>query len=260
MPQGRLSDTAFAALGQAMGVRLAALVRARIAVPVNNVTLQGLRSFLDAVEHAPRLTDLHLDISGNLIRGVEYGCEVARLARIPRLTSLAVTFGGWAMRKQFGLQSLAALQHARGLRQLSLTIIGARITCDFFKKAVAGIALLPCLEELTLDVARCEVGEQCHRALSQLREAPLLRRLSLSLGAPTERLLLALGALRHAPRIRCLDLSIDHRMHTLEREHLPGAAFSCERRPSRVSPRVPGRHPRGGAEHPPRAAPRGDRV
>ena len=226
--QGRLSDGAFVALGAVLGTRLPELAHVRVAVPMNNITLAGLRGFVNGLQGAVGLRELELDVSGNLIRGVEYGGEVARLGRLPRLTALSVTFGGWAMRKQFGLQALADLQHASGLRRLALTIVGARITCDFFKKAIAGIVLLPRLEALTLDVARSDVGEQCQRALGQLRGSPTLRRLTLALGAPSERLLLALGVLRHAPRIEALDLSIDHRMHPLSPEHLCALEFLAD--------------------------------
>jgi hypothetical protein len=226
--QGYLSDTAFAALGAAMGGRLPALVHATVAVPMNNVTLAGLRAFLDGAERAACLTQLDLDVSGNLIRGVEYGAELARVARLPRLRVLSLTFGGWAVRKQFGLQALADLRHAHGLRSLSLAVVGARMTCDFFKKAVAGLVRLPGLERLTLDLARCDVGEQCHRALSLLRSAPVLRHLTLSLGAPAERLLLALGALRHMPCLRRLDLTIDHRWHDLGPGHVAALEFLAD--------------------------------
>lgn len=48
--------------------------------------------------------------------------------------------------------ALSDLRGARNLQRLRVTLVGARITCDFFKKAMSGLVSLPQLVDLTLDV------------------------------------------------------------------------------------------------------------
>ena len=76
-----------------------------------------------------------------------------------------------------------------------------------------GICAHPLLENLSLDVSSCEVGEQCHRALAALRTCRGLRRLTLGLGAPSVRLLtialLCVGRL--GPTLRQVVLDVDGR-------------------------------------------------
>lgn len=154
---------------------------------------------------------------GNLIRGKEYGHVLSRLALSPCLEHLSLWFGGWGMRKQFGLQDLIALKCASHLKSLTMGLVGARITCDYFKKAMSGIAALPRLTTLTLDLAEeCELGEKCHRGLALLRTAPMLSSFRLLVSTPSERLLsVSLGAISHICGLQTLYLCINHRFNRL---------------------------------------------
>ena len=53
--------------------------------------------------------------------------------------------------------------------------------------------------------------EQCHRGLCLLRTSTSLEHVRLEIGAPTARLLSAVGALQHMPRLKQFELIIDHR-------------------------------------------------
>lgn len=218
LPDSRLGDGSLSAIGAAAAGPC--ITRAVVRVPINRITIAGLRAFAAHVCGAPALHDLELDVSGNYIRGPEYGVQVARLAQPPALTDLAVTFGGWAMRKQFGLQALAGLADAVGLRRLALTLLGARVTCEAFKKAVFGIARLPRLESLELNLSHSDVGEQCNRGLALLRFTPSLRRVSVSLDCPSPRLLSALGGWRHVPTIEHIELNVDQALRPLQHAQL----------------------------------------
>lgn len=46
------------------------------------------------------------------------------------------------------------------LRTLSLTIVGAKLTCLCFKRALSGIVAMPSLEHLALFLGTCEVGDR----------------------------------------------------------------------------------------------------
>ena len=158
------------------------LSRLSLVLPMNSVTIMGLHRLISGVLQAP-LRELIIDVSGNWIRGTEYGKELARLSQMTQLRVLRLTFGGWGVRKQFGLENLAMFSSLTNLRELALTIVGARVTCDFFKKAMSGVASLPCLESLHLDLIASDVGQQCHRGLSMLRACRSLQTLGLSLGS-----------------------------------------------------------------------------
>jgi hypothetical protein len=216
--QCHLSDGALAVLGRGIS-DLPVLARAVILVPMNSLTVLGLRRFMDVLT-STSLTELTLDVSGNWIRGADYGYEVVRPATtLPALRHLSLTFGGWGVRKRFGLEHLSRLGLARGLRSLSVRIVGARVTSDALRKAIGGLANLPLLTKLDLDLATCEVGDQCHRALVALRSAIPVRRLTLCLGAPGERVLQVVAALRHMPSLERLHLTLDWRLHAFSTAH-----------------------------------------
>lgn len=216
--QCNLSDAAFALLGRLLS-ELPQLARARIAVPMNSLTVLGLRRFMDGL-HSDTLEDLDIDISGNWIRGADYGLEVARPAiSLPALRKFSITFGGWGVHKRFGLEHLARLGCAQHLRSLSVRILGARITSDSLKRALSGLSQLRHLEHLTVDLATCDVGEQCHRALVTLRSAIPIRSLVLSLDTPGERILGVIASLRYMPSLETLRLILDWRMQAFTDTH-----------------------------------------
>jgi hypothetical protein len=82
------------------------------------------------------------------------------------------------------------------------------------------LASLPLLHTLELNVESCDVGDECRRGLALLRRSASLRRVSLRLGAPTARLLSALGAVRYVVELRFLDLCLDMRYQPLTDELL----------------------------------------
>ena len=173
LPEADVSDLAFGTVGVCAG-GLRALTRLSVRVPLNRITLAGLQRFVSGllspgVRNHPRgglerlgwvaagesgLRELDLDVCGNWIRGDPYGSVLSRVGELPQVRRLALAFGGWGVRKKFGLEALAALQVAKRLQSLSLTVVGARITCEFFRKAMGGIVLLPGLRRLSLDLAR----------------------------------------------------------------------------------------------------------
>ena len=56
----------------------------RVFVPMNALTLHGLRRFVDIIgDQLPTLRDVSIDISGNCIRGDGFGVQLSRLAVIP---------------------------------------------------------------------------------------------------------------------------------------------------------------------------------
>ena len=91
---GKVSDTSFTELGQACG-RLTGLLRLSMHIPMNSVTIGGLRHFVDQIHRHTALRELSLDVSGNWIRGTDYGRELSRLMYLPRLRDLDLRFGGW---------------------------------------------------------------------------------------------------------------------------------------------------------------------
>ena len=190
-------------------------------VPMNSITITGLQHIISGMIQggSQHLRRLCLNISGNWIRGTDYGKELARLSQLKGLLSLQLTFGGWGVRKQFGLEHLAMLGNLPSLQELSITIVGARITCEFFKKAMLGVTSLPELKRLHLDLSASDVGEQCHRGLSVVRVCKRLQRLTVALSQPTERLLSALGAIQFAPTLDHLLLVLDHRSHVFTEKH-----------------------------------------
>ena len=194
------------------------LSRLSLVLPMNSVTIMGLHRLISGVLQAP-LRELIIDVSGNWIRGTEYGKELARLSQMTALRVLRLTFGGWGVRKQFGLEHLAMFSSLTNLRELALTIVGARVTCDFFKKAMSGVASLPGLESLHLDLIASDVGQQCHRGLSMLRACRSLQTLVLSLGCPSERLLAALGAIQYASNLRRAMIILDQRSQAFTENH-----------------------------------------
>jgi hypothetical protein len=170
-----ISDATFTCIPLSLSPSLSSLC---IRVPMNSLTLAGLSSFVDGLlRHGSSLRSVELDVSGNWIRGTEYGGQLARVAGLPNLLQLGLTFGGQAAgrgsvrglppvgvcvvrngarrcaprrRRQFGLQDLSLLATAHTLRRLTLHIIGAKLTSNFFKRALLGVVSLPRLEELSL--------------------------------------------------------------------------------------------------------------
>ena len=208
--QGHVTDTLFQELGHTFG-QMKQLRSLCLSVPMNSITVAGLQRFMDGVASLTTLREVGLDISGNWIRGTQYGKQLSRLVDLHSLRRLHLTFGGWGVRKQFGLEYLMLLGSHSCLQSLSITIIGARITCESFKKAMQGIAVLPQLRELNLDLRSCDVGDQCHRGLALLRSAKRLERVSLGLGHPSERLLSVVGAIQHTPNLKEFTVAIDQR-------------------------------------------------
>ena len=217
--QGHINDMSISHIASLIG-KLKVIQQLSIVVPMNSITIAGLQRLIDGLLKAPTtLRDIHLDISGNWIRGPDYGKQLARLALLPSLRSLTLVFGGWGVRKQFGLEYFILLGSNKTIQTLSLTIVGARITCEFFKKAMHGIIVLPLLRRLHIDIATCEVGDQCIRGLSLLRLCVAVEHLSLALGSPTERLLIIMGAIRHLPSLREFRVRLDYRGSFLTMQH-----------------------------------------
>lgn len=190
-----LRDESAAAIAHAIAVA-PSLERCELDLSLNRLSARGLEALVTGLIAAPALRDVTLDLGGNWIRGAGYGAVVARLGDIPGLRSLDIRFGGWGMRKQYGMEHLARLGDARGLVSLGLTIRGAQITVDSFKRVAAGIARLPALRALMLDfTATTTVGPQCHRAFALLAGCPGLRRLSVRLYAPSAAILRGLTAM-----------------------------------------------------------------
>ena len=194
------------------------LSRLMLVLPMNSITIAGLHNIISGLVKTS-IRHLSLDVSGNWIRGTEYGKELGRISQLEQLRSLQLTFGGWGVRKQFGLEHLSTMSSMPALQDLSLTIVGARITCEFFKKAMMGIAIMPRLTCFHLDLSACEVGEQCHRGLALLRLAKRLEQISLCLSHPTERLLSAMGFIHFAPELKRIILVIDHRSQVFTEKH-----------------------------------------
>jgi hypothetical protein len=170
-----------------------ALEHCHLDLSLNDITLRGLTVLVEGLATAPALRYLTLDLSGNWIRGVGYGEMMGRLGDIPALRHLDLRFGGWGMKKQFGLEHLGRFGRLSHLLDLSVTVRGAQITGESFKKALVGIAAAPSLRTLTFDFAmHSTMGPHCQRAIAFVRACPTLRRLTLCLGAPHPK---ALGSL-----------------------------------------------------------------
>ena len=215
---GHLNDASLKEMGH-LATQLNQLHRLSLVIPMNSITICGLQRFMDAITTLKSIQEVFIDVSGNWIRGPEYGKQLARFAAVQSLRSLHLTFGGWGVRKQFGLEYLMFLGSHTNLQSVSITIVGARITCEFFKKAMQGISVLPHLRDLKLDFRSSDVGDQCHRGLSLLRSAKRLERLQICLGHPSERLLSAIGAIQHSPSLTDFALIIDQRAQMFNLQH-----------------------------------------
>lgn len=82
-----------------------------IQAPMNSITMQGLTRFMDGLQDLQELLDLHLDVSGNWIRGAEYGAQLGRIGGLRQLRHLHVTFGIQGRRRR-GFFSCQWLGHA----------------------------------------------------------------------------------------------------------------------------------------------------
>ena len=147
-PSCRLTDTALRWI-TALLLTAPRCQRLALHLTMNGITVTGLHHLSETVGGLHDLTDVSLDIRGNWMRGVEYGEALSVFVRAIRssLRTLHLAFGGWGVRKQFGLQHLAALSECVHLRELSLCVTGARITSDSFRRVVSGVVRLPNLQQ-----------------------------------------------------------------------------------------------------------------
>ena len=137
---GHLGDASMDDLGAAIP-RMCSVRRLVVDVPMNSITITDTHSvslcagvrcrchrFMTQMTTATALEDLVVNVSGNWIRGVErdgtcgcrYGCdygkELSKVAYIPKLQHLSMTFGGWGVRKRFGMEDAPRFQPGRRCR------------------------------------------------------------------------------------------------------------------------------------------------
>jgi hypothetical protein len=163
--------------------RLASL---RLDLSLNGITLAGVEAIVDGLIRMPALTRLTLDVTSNWVRGAGFGQALARLAAARGLRHLDLRFGGWGMRKQYGLAELARLGGpASPLVSFALTIRGAPVGGDGLRKAVAGVAAAPGLRDLDVDLSvLCTLGSWCYLAWVAAAQCATLRHFGIRLAAP----------------------------------------------------------------------------
>jgi hypothetical protein len=88
IPGVNAGDTVAGLLAGVMGTA-PALTRVHLNLSMNALSIRGLTSVVNGLLACPDVRDLCLNVSGNWIRGVEYGRQISRLHALPSLRELA---------------------------------------------------------------------------------------------------------------------------------------------------------------------------